>query len=86
MANKAQTSKSKASKGKAENVKIYFIKSHSPNGFRRLGFRFTPQGFGIAEDLLSESDIEMLKAEPELSVEIREVSAEKFENAKLVGR
>ncbi|MBZ9665441.1 hypothetical protein H3221_011845 [Pseudomonas sp. LMG 31766] len=38
-------------------------------GFRRCGFRFTREGFGIALDALTEEQIEQLENEPNLKVE-----------------
>ena len=38
-------------------------------GFRRCGFRFTREGFGIALDALTAAQIEQLENEPNLKVE-----------------
>lgn len=38
-------------------------------GFRRCGFRFTREGFGIALDALTAEQIEQLENEPNLKVE-----------------
>ncbi|PTS86090.1 hypothetical protein DBR00_06845 [Pseudomonas sp. HMWF032] len=38
-------------------------------GFRRCGYRFTREGFGIALDALTVEQIEQLENEPNLKVE-----------------
>ena len=49
------------------DVEILFIKSR-PKSFRRCGFRFDREGFGIALDGLTEEQIHILKNEPNLVV------------------
>lgn len=60
--------KSKAAAGAAA-VKGFFIRSRPATGFRRCGFAFTPEGFGIAASALTDEQIAILKAEPNLVVE-----------------
>jgi hypothetical protein len=60
--------KSKAAAGSAA-VKGFFIRSRPATGFRRCGFAFTPEGFGIAESALTKEQIAILKAERNLVVE-----------------
>lgn len=52
-----------------------FIRSVSKQGFRRAGFAFTPDGFGIAVDALTEEQIKALRDEPNLIVEDAEIEA-----------
>lgn len=60
--------KSKTAAGSAA-VKGFFIRSRPATGFRRCGFAFTPDGFGIAESALTKEQIAILKAERNLVVE-----------------
>jgi flagellar biosynthesis GTPase FlhF len=57
------------------DVPALFIKSKSQHGFRRCGHRFTPDGYGIALELLTDDQIETLQNDPELIVEECTVSA-----------
>lgn len=53
-------------------VKGFFIRSRPATGFRRCGFAFTPEGFGIAESALTDEQIEILLKEPNLVVQYGE--------------
>lgn len=53
-------------------VKGFFIRSRPATGFRRCGFAFTPEGFGIEESALTEEQIEILMKEPNLVVQFGE--------------
>ena len=53
----------------SEDVEGLFIRSVSPQGFRRAGMRFTPEGHGIALSALTEAQIQALLDDPDLIVE-----------------
>lgn len=46
-----------------------WVEAIPEQGFRRCGFRFTREGFGIALDALTAEQIEQLENEPNLKVE-----------------
>ncbi|TBU75633.1 hypothetical protein DNK10_11130 [Pseudomonas daroniae] len=54
----------------AAPVEALFIRSVSPRGFRRCGHRFTPEGHGIALDVLTDDQIKTLAEDPNLRVEL----------------
>lgn len=56
-------------------VEVLWIRS-VPESFRRCGFRFTREGFGIALDALTDELIETLESDPNLVVERTSVTAE----------
>ena len=56
-----------------EAVEGLWIRS-VPESFRRCGFRFTREGFGIALSALTDAQIDQLLAEPNLVVEHGEFS------------
>lgn len=55
--------------GEADEVPGLWIRSVSPKGIRRCGFRFGPDGVGIALSALDEEQIERLTNDPDLAVE-----------------
>lgn len=57
-------------------VQALFIRSVSDRGFRRCGHRFTPEGHGIALDVLTEDQIKTLVEDPNLRVELSTFSDE----------
>jgi hypothetical protein len=50
-------------------VKGLWIVAIPEQGFRRLGYRFTREGFGIALSALTPEQVEILENEPNLKVE-----------------
>lgn len=56
-------------------VEALWIRS-VPESFRRCGFRFTREGFGIALDALTDEQIETLESDPNLVVERTSVTTE----------
>lgn len=54
---------------KSKRVPALFVRSRPSTGFRRCGFAFTPDGFGIALNCLSDNQIETLMTERNLVVE-----------------
>lgn len=52
------------------DVQALWIRSISPRGFRRLGQRFTPEGHALALSALTEEEIEILRDEPNLRIEL----------------
>ena len=56
-------------------VDVLWIRS-VPESFRRCGFRFNREGFGIALDTLTDEQIETLVNEPNLVVSVNRVTAE----------
>lgn len=51
------------------DVEGLWVTAVPEQGFRRCGFRFTREGFGIAPSLLTPEQIEQLETEPNLKVE-----------------
>jgi hypothetical protein len=61
-------------KGKGKkSVPALFIRSKPQLGFRRCGFRFEREGFGIALDALTADQVQALRNEPNLIVEESEI-------------
>ena len=56
-------------------VEALWIRS-VPESFRRCGFRFNREGYGIALDALTDEQIETLVNEPNLVVSVTRVTAE----------
>lgn len=56
-------------------TKALFIKSRPATGFRRCGMRFTPEGHGVALELLTDDQVATLKADANLIVEVRTIPA-----------
>lgn len=56
-------------KGDDGDIEGLWIVAIPEQGFRRCGFRFTREGFGIALDALTAEQIEQLENEPNLKVE-----------------
>lgn len=52
-----------------DEVEGLWVVAIPEHGFRRLGYRFTREGFGIAMDALTAEQIEILENEPNLKVE-----------------
>lgn len=66
----AATRQNAASKeAESKEINGLFIKSKSNRGFRRCGFRFSPEGVGVELDALTEEQIKILKSDPQLIVE-----------------
>jgi hypothetical protein len=51
------------------DIEGLWVEAIPEQGFRRCGFRFTREGFGIALDALTAEQIEQLENEPNLKVE-----------------
>lgn len=66
-------------KSKSKKIPALFIRSLSKTGFRRAGFAFTPEGYGIALSALTDEKIAQLRAEPALHVEECEIDAAEIE-------
>ncbi|MCW8857703.1 MAG: HI1506-related protein, partial [Kangiella sp.] len=60
-------------------VKIFHVRSKKARGFRRCGFRFNKEGFGIAEDMLTEEQQEILINEPNLVVRVDEMTRKELD-------
>lgn len=58
-----------AALGDDGDVEGLWITAVPEQGFRRCGYRFTREGFGIALDALTAEQIEQLENEPNLKVE-----------------
>lgn len=58
------------------DIAALWIRSVKPEGFRRCGFRFGPEGVGIALDALTEAQVEILSNDPNLVVEPTWIEAE----------
>lgn len=54
-------------------IHALFIRSKSKAGFRRCGFEFNAEGYGIALDALTDEQIQILRAEPKLIVQDTEI-------------
>lgn len=65
---------------KAE-IPVLFVRAVPEQGFRRCGYAFTREGFGIALDLLTKEQIETLKQEKNLVVQEGSVSADDLNDA-----
>lgn len=52
-----------------EDIEGLFVRSVSEHGFRRAGFRFTKEGFGIALSALTKQQYLAITSDPALSVE-----------------
>lgn len=61
---------------KTKKIKALFIRSVSKQGFRRAGFAFNAEGFGIALDTLTKEQITALRDESNLVVEDSEIEIE----------
>jgi hypothetical protein len=68
-----EAQQSTAAKG---DIAALWIRSVKPEGFRRCGFRFGPEGVGIALDALTDDQVEILSNDPNLVVEPTWVEAE----------
>lgn len=51
------------------DVTILFVRARPAGGFRRCGFFFPPEGVGIEAAALTDEQVAILRAEPNLLVE-----------------
>ncbi len=70
----AAPDKSSTSK-KPKKIPGLFIRSARKEGFRRCGFEFNAEGFGIALSALTDDQVKMLRKEPMLVVQDIEIDA-----------
>lgn len=71
--------------GSADDIKTLpgiFVRSFAPS-FRRAGFTFTQEGFGLLIQDLSEAQLEAIRGEPLLHVQESEFPATEGEDARM---